>query len=66
MMNREEYRRLSEYKLLYRNVLRGNIILSDKNRELKEEIEELKSKIIRLEGELEYERENRKRDKEIR
>ena len=65
-MNREEYRRLSEYKLLYRNVLRGNIILSDKNRELKEEIEELKSKIMRLEGELEYERENRKRDKEIR
>ena len=65
-MNREEYKRLSEYKLLYRNVLRGNIILSDKNRELKEEIEELKSKIMRLEGELEYERENRKRDKEIR
>lgn len=65
-MNREEYKRLSEYKLLYRNVLRGNIILSDKNRELKEEIEELKSKIIRLEGELEYERENRKRDKETR
>ena len=65
-MNREEYKRLSEYKVLYRNVLRGNIILSDKNRELKEEIEELKSKIMRLEGELEYERENRKRDKEIR
>ena len=66
MMNREEYRRLSEYKLLYRNVLRGNIILSDKNRELKEEIEELRTKVIKLEGELEYERENRKRDKEIR
>lgn len=65
-MNREEYRKLSEYKLLYRNVLRGNIILSDKNRELKEEIEELRIKVIKLEGELEYERENRKRDKEIR